>query len=105
MILVRILSLPSFQFISEVATLTICFSVASGGSAGGVKRLIERLGMRVLCGCFIFEADMPEHRETQRKHLGDLPLYAPLRVSEETLASMELFDGKKDENGEYGGGV
>lgn len=78
-------------------------SLASGGSAGGVKRLIERLGMKVLCGCFIFDADMEGHRKTQREHLGDLDFHAVLSVSEETLANMELHDGKKGENGEYVG--
>jgi hypothetical protein len=76
-------------------------SVASGGSAGGVKRLIERLGMKVLCGCFIFKAVMPEHLESQSKHLGDLDLHSVLTISEEDLTRMELHDGKKDESGEY----
>ncbi len=68
-----------------------------------MKRLIERAGVKVLCGCFIFEAVMPEHRETQRKHLGDLELYATLEIGEKTLEGMELFDGMKDEEGGYVG--
>lgn len=82
-------------------SLTLHFTVASGGSAGGVKRLIERLGMKVLCGCFIFEAVMPEHRQSQRENLGDLDLHATLQISEETLTNMDLYDGKKDESGYY----
>lgn len=75
--------------------------MASGGSAGGVKRCIERLGMKVLCGVFVYVADMPEHRKTQRENLGDLELYGIVPVSEETLKGMEVRDGKKDEAGEY----
>lgn len=77
--------------------------MASGGSAGGVKRLIERLGMKVLCGCFIFKAVMPEHLESQRKHLGDLDLQAVLEIGEDSLTDMGVHDGKKDEAGEYVG--
>ena len=82
---------------------SVHFSVASGGSAGGVKRLIERLGVQVICGCFIYEAIMPEHKQSQREALGDLAIYAMLQVSEETLENMELHDGKKDEQGNYTG--
>jgi len=70
-----------------------------------VKRLIERLDFKVLCGCFLFEAVMPEHREAQKDNLGDLPLHAMFQISEETLSNKELFDGMKDESGNFVGDI
>lgn len=79
------------------------YTVASGGSAGGVKRLIERLGIKVLSGVFVFVTDTPEHRKNQRKVLGDVPLYGMIDISEDVLSSMHVYQGKKDKDGNYTG--
>lgn len=66
-----------------------------------MKRLIERLGVPVLGGAFIFATVMQEYEETQRKNLGDdFKIYAMIQMSEEILAKMPVYDGKKDEDGE-----
>jgi len=75
-------------------------SLASGGSAGAVKKLLERLGFPVLEGLFIIETTTPEFREKQRKCMGGLKTYGIVKLTEENWSQMPVHNGNgnKDEN-------
>lgn len=75
-------------------------SLASGGSAGAVKKLIERFGLPVLEGLFIIETTTPEFREKQRQCMGDLKTYGIVKLTKENWEQMPVHkgNGDKDEN-------
>jgi adenine phosphoribosyltransferase len=58
-----------------------------GGSIFAAKQLIEKLGMEVAECVFIF--DIPDYYETNQQKLGDLPRYAMVHLTEESLAESE----------------
>jgi adenine phosphoribosyltransferase len=55
-----------------------------GGSILAAKQLVEKLGAEVAGCVFIF--DIPDYYETNKKNLGDMPWYAMVHLTEESLA-------------------
>jgi adenine phosphoribosyltransferase len=55
-----------------------------GGSILAAKQLVEKLSMEVAECVFIF--DIPDYYETNQEKLGDMPRYAMVHLTEESLA-------------------
>lgn len=54
-----------------------------GGSIVAARQLVEKLGMEVLEGVFIF--DLPDYFETNKKKLGGMKWYAMVHLTEENI--------------------
>jgi adenine phosphoribosyltransferase len=57
-----------------------------GGSILAAKQLVEMLGMEVAECVFIF--DIPDYYTTNQEKLGDLPRYAMVHLTEESLSDI-----------------
>jgi adenine phosphoribosyltransferase len=75
-------------------------SVATGGSVGAVKKLVERFDIPVLEIVTIIHASWEEFTSQQRANgLEGTKIFACAKLTEDIMGRMKMYDGRRDKDG------